>query len=133
VIRTLRELAKTGRTIVSTIHQPSSDVFHMFDDLLLLAEGRVIYQGEGSGAIPYFSKLDFKCPNFVNPADFLFMAVLNNEEEDHSKVSHSQSVPESEGPREDSKERINRLLLNWTSSDEGLHDAQSNISRHANI
>jgi ABC-type multidrug transport system ATPase subunit len=104
----------------------------MFDDLLLLAEGRVIYQGEGSGAIPYFSKLGFKCPNFVNPADFLFMAILNNEEEDQAQASHSQTAFQ-DAPQEDNKERINRLLLKWTSSDEGLHDAQSNISRQANL
>lgn len=90
----------------------------MFDDLLLLAEGRVIYQGEGRGAIPYFSKLDFKCPIFVNPADFLFMAILNNEDENVSNDSHSSKSLE-ESPKEDNKARINRLLLCWTDSEEG--------------
>jgi ABC-type multidrug transport system ATPase subunit len=37
VMETLRDLAMTGRTVVSTIHQPNSDIFEMFDRLMLLA------------------------------------------------------------------------------------------------
>lgn len=78
VIKTLRHLSKTGRTIISTIHQPSSDVFHMFDDLLLLADGKVIYQGDAAEAIPYFTKHGFECtmctksrPNVHKSSGFL--------------------------------------------------------------
>jgi ABC-type multidrug transport system ATPase subunit len=39
VMRALRKLCDTGRTVVATIHQPSSTVFDMFDDLLLLRKG----------------------------------------------------------------------------------------------
>ena len=31
VVATLRDLAKNGRTILATIHQPSSEVYQMFD------------------------------------------------------------------------------------------------------
>ena len=42
LMETLRELAIDGnKTIVTSIHQPSSQLFHMFDDLLLLAKGKV--------------------------------------------------------------------------------------------
>ena len=42
LMETLRDLAIDGnKTIVSSIHQPSSQLFHMFDDLLLLAKGKV--------------------------------------------------------------------------------------------
>ena len=37
VMEILRDLARSGRTIVSTIHQPNSDIFEMFDRLMLLA------------------------------------------------------------------------------------------------
>lgn len=37
VMRTLRDLANSGRTIVQTIHQPNSDIFELFDKLMLLA------------------------------------------------------------------------------------------------
>ena len=38
-------LYESGRTVVATIHQPSSDIFHMFDNLTVLAEGHIVYQG----------------------------------------------------------------------------------------
>jgi hypothetical protein len=42
VVKILSVLAKNyGRTVVATIHQPSSEIFHLFDDLILLAEGQV--------------------------------------------------------------------------------------------
>jgi ABC-type multidrug transport system ATPase subunit len=47
LVETLRELAdQGGKTIVTVIHQPSQHVFGMFDDLLLVSEGRLMYYGE---------------------------------------------------------------------------------------
>ena len=46
-----------GRTVVCTIHQPSSDIFHMFDDLIVLADGQVStgggVGGKGGGHLPH--------------------------------------------------------------------------------
>ena len=44
VINILKNLAKAGRTIISTIHQPSSEIFGTFDKLLLMVQGNIIYQ-----------------------------------------------------------------------------------------
>lgn len=62
VVNALRKMADQGRTIVATIHQPSSTVFDMFDDLLLLKKGgEVVYHGElgvsSSTLISYFEGL----------------------------------------------------------------------------
>ena len=43
-----------GKTIVCTIHQPSSQVFAMFDRVLLMAEGRVAFLGETNEAMDFF-------------------------------------------------------------------------------
>ncbi len=40
--------------VVCTIHQPSSDVCAMFDDMLLLAKGRLLYCGPWTSADDYF-------------------------------------------------------------------------------
>ncbi|KNC77312.1 hypothetical protein SARC_10225, partial [Sphaeroforma arctica JP610] len=77
VVQTLKQLAASGRTVVATLHQPSSELFHMFDDLTLMAMGRIMYMGESSQTVKYFADLGFQCPNFTNPADFFFMEVLN--------------------------------------------------------
>lgn len=44
VLLIMKSLAKNGRTVISTIHQPSSEIFGMFDKLILLVQGEVIYQ-----------------------------------------------------------------------------------------
>ena len=47
VVQTLRQLAVDGgRTIVSSVHQPSSEVFALFDDLCLLSSGECVYFGD---------------------------------------------------------------------------------------
>lgn len=76
VVATLHELAhQHGRTIIATIHQPSSDIYHLFDDLLLLGEGQVLYCGPADGAIGYFAGNGYPCPQYTNPADYFFMHV----------------------------------------------------------
>lgn len=79
VVHILRGMAHTqGRTIVCTIHQPSSEVFHMFDDLLVMAAGQIIYLGEAEAMVEYFAGLGYRCPTYTNPADYLFMDILNS-------------------------------------------------------
>ena len=51
VTRVLRNLAHDGRIVVCSIHQPSIDVFDLFDDLFLLSSGDVVYFGEADTAI----------------------------------------------------------------------------------
>ena len=46
--------------VVCTIHQPSSDITDMFDDLLLLAQGHVVYHGQWTLAVDYFASLGFQ-------------------------------------------------------------------------
>lgn len=70
VISTLRRLASNGRTIISTIHQPRSSIFALFDRLLVLSEGRSMYFGPAADAVAYFSAIDFHSPPAFNPADF---------------------------------------------------------------
>ncbi|XP_021340449.1 ABC transporter G family member 21-like isoform X2 [Mizuhopecten yessoensis] len=60
-----------NKTIVVTIHQPSSKIFHMFSSLLLLVEGQMAYFGSAPAAIPYFTNLGFPYNPRFNPADYL--------------------------------------------------------------
>ena len=76
VVRALQDLAAHGRTVVCTIHQPRSSIFKLFDQLLLISEGKMLYIGDSEKAVEYFAKLSFKCPDLTNPADF-FMDVTS--------------------------------------------------------
>lgn len=76
VMTSLRHLASNGRTVISTIHQPRSSIFALFDQLCLLSEGRVMYFGPANDAVPYFAALSFRSPAQFNPADF-FLDLLS--------------------------------------------------------
>ncbi len=43
VIELLQMLSGKGVNVISTIHQPSSEIFNLFDNLLLLVRGNIIY------------------------------------------------------------------------------------------
>ncbi|KAF8033442.1 hypothetical protein BT93_D2142 [Corymbia citriodora subsp. variegata] len=71
ILTTVKRLAGGGRTVVTTIHQPSSRLYHMFDKVVLLSEGSPIYYGPASAALDYFSSVGFAASLTVNPADLL--------------------------------------------------------------
>ena len=70
-MQTLRDLCKDGHTVISSIHQPRSSIFALFDDLILLSEGQMLYSGAAKDALPYFEELGHECPQHYNPAEFL--------------------------------------------------------------
>lgn len=67
-------------TVVCTIHQPSSDIFALFDDLMLLLEGKHVFAGPARRAVEHFANAGFPCPRYANPTDFFFMHVLSTPE-----------------------------------------------------
>jgi hypothetical protein len=73
VMLCVRNFANKNRTILSTVHQPSTDTYALFDKLLLLAEGRVVYFGAADNIVPYFtsSPFRFRFESGSNPAEFL--------------------------------------------------------------
>ena len=71
-------MANSGRTIVSVIHQPSTEIFREFDKLILMCKGNIIYQGDAEFAVEYFKSINYECPALTNPSDF-FMRIMNPE------------------------------------------------------
>lgn len=72
IVATLRGLAQGGRTVITTIHQPSSRLYRTFDKLVVLSEGCPIYSGNAANVLEYFGTIGY-LPGFslLNPADFL--------------------------------------------------------------
>lgn len=100
----LQRVAKDGCTVLCTIHQPSSEVFELFDKLLLLALGRVIYLGPRQDAETYYSSLGIPCPRNFNPADHYIM-----------KISVTP------GNEQYSKDKIAKIADQYEASDNKLH------------
>lgn len=76
VVSLLKKLALEGRTIISTIHQPSAIVFGMFDHLYAVAEGKCIFTGSTQSLIPFLTELDLICPESYNPTDYRMLIYL---------------------------------------------------------
>jgi len=86
VVEALQRLAGEGLSVVCTIHQPSSEVFDMLDNVMLLSEGRTVFFGKGSNIVPYFRDLGHHCPEYTNPADFV-MRIINTDFDGHADVA----------------------------------------------
>jgi len=65
IVEVLRNLAAKGKTVICTIHQPSSEVFALFDRILLMAQGRTAFLGPIDAALSFFSSQVLACQIFV--------------------------------------------------------------------
>ncbi|KAH9549331.1 hypothetical protein CY35_10G012600 [Sphagnum magellanicum] len=75
VVTTLRNLARDGRTVISSFHQPSSEVFELFDNLTLVSGAELKYFGVATDACQHFATAGFPCPELQNPSDHYLLAV----------------------------------------------------------
>eukprot|EP01018_Ginkgo_biloba_P007521 Gb_18495 [translate_table: standard] len=79
VVKRLSSLAREdGRTVIASIHQPSSEVFELFHNLYLLCGGRTVYFGEASAASQFFAANGFPCPSLRNPSDH-YLRIINSD------------------------------------------------------
>lgn len=75
MIETLRKLADQGKTIVAVVHQPSQHTFQLFDDLLLISEGKLMYYGEITKVREYMDGLGCGCEAEVGTAEHILDCV----------------------------------------------------------
>lgn len=76
VVSLLQKLGDQGHTVVCSIHQPRYSIYKMFDRLILLSNGHMVYQGPACRTLDYFAELGYVCEAHDNPADF-YLDVLN--------------------------------------------------------
>jgi len=97
VIQNLRKLAFMGRTVICSVHQPSSEMVKLFDNLILLSDGHTAYSGPTDQAVSYFSQMGYECPKYVNPIEHLVNVVQqeqHSEEEEERDVESSENITE---------------------------------------
>ncbi|KAF5913131.1 hypothetical protein HPG69_009082, partial [Diceros bicornis minor] len=70
LVKTLSRLAKGNRLVLISLHQPRSDIFRLFDLVLLMTSGTTIYLGAAQHMVQYFTEVGHPCPRYSNPADF---------------------------------------------------------------
>lgn len=72
IIKYLSQMAHLmDTTLVISLLQPSPETFELFDDIILLCEGKIVYQGPRENVLEFFERMGFKCPERKNLADFL--------------------------------------------------------------
>jgi len=75
VLSILKKLSTFGHTIIFTIHQPSYLQYSKLDRLLLLDQGRTIYQGPATDILSYMNTLKIPIPNNNTISDFFMMEI----------------------------------------------------------
>ncbi|EEY67203.1 ATP-binding Cassette (ABC) Superfamily [Phytophthora infestans T30-4] len=89
IITTQRSLAKKFRkTVVISLLQPSPEVFALFDDVMILNAGHLMYHGPCTEALRYFENLGFKCPPSRDVADFLLDLGTNKQNQYEVKLDN---------------------------------------------
>lgn len=91
VMASLAALAhEAGHTVVLSVHQPSGKILDMCDDLMLLAQGRVVYAGPTGEAGDYFERLGFPIGEGVAPAEH-YLNLLSVDAESEETVRESEA------------------------------------------
>ncbi|KAL5074288.1 hypothetical protein RYX36_013272 [Vicia faba] len=72
----------SGTALISLL-QPTPETFELFDDIILLSDGQIVYQGPRENVLEFFQHLGFKCPERKGVADFLQEVTSRKEQEQY--------------------------------------------------
>ncbi|CAF0854112.1 unnamed protein product [Adineta steineri] len=61
----------TTGTIIFSIHQPRYSIFKLFDRIVLMCKGKIVYNDSPNNVVPYFNRLGFERDPHDSPPDFL--------------------------------------------------------------
>jgi ABC-type multidrug transport system ATPase subunit len=107
LIKMLHKLARsTRKTVVTSIHQPSSALFRSFDRLIVLAEGHVVYFGTPQESLTYLRSQEMSCPDGYNAADHWMDLLVQDSAIDESPAMVDLTIADVKGdPLDDSGDK----------------------------
>ncbi|GMY11393.1 ABC transporter G family member 11-like [Fagus crenata] len=105
--RIVKLARQDGRTVIASIHQPSSEVFELFSNLCLLSTGMTVYFGPVSMAEEFFASNGFPCPTLRNPSDHYLRTINKDFDAD---------IIQEPGGTTSTEEVINILVKSYMSS-----------------
>lgn len=72
IVKSIREsIHILNGTAVISLLQPAPETYDLFDDIILLSDGQIVYQGPRENVLEFFEYMGFKCPERKGVADFL--------------------------------------------------------------
>uniref|UniRef100_A0A0D9XY42 ABC transporter domain-containing protein n=1 Tax=Leersia perrieri TaxID=77586 RepID=A0A0D9XY42_9ORYZ len=89
IVSCLQQLAHISEyTILVSLLQPAPETYDLFDDIILMGEGKVVYHGSKNFIMTFFESCGFKCPERKGPADFLQEVLSKKDQQQY--WSHSE-------------------------------------------
>ncbi|XP_050231262.1 ABC transporter G family member 39-like isoform X2 [Mercurialis annua] len=70
-------------TMIISLLQPAPETFDLFDDVILLSDGQIVYQGPRGNILEFFEYMGFKCPERKGVADFLQEVTSRKDQEQY--------------------------------------------------
>ncbi|CAA7049392.1 unnamed protein product [Microthlaspi erraticum] len=84
IVKCLQQIVHlTEATVVISLLQPAPETFDLFDDIILLSEGQIVYQGPRDHILEFFESFGFKCPERKGTADFLQEVTSKKDQEQY--------------------------------------------------
>ncbi|CAL9131728.1 unnamed protein product [Musa acuminata var. zebrina] len=84
IVKCLQQIVHLGETtILMSLLQPAPETFELFDDIILLSEGQIVYQGPREFVLDFFEACGFRCPERKGTADFLQEVTSRKDQEQY--------------------------------------------------
>ncbi|TKY53483.1 Pleiotropic drug resistance protein 2 [Spatholobus suberectus] len=84
IVRFMRQMVHTmDVTMIISLLQPAPETYDLFDDIILLSEGKIVYQGSRESVLHFFESVGFKCPERKGVADFLQEVTSKKDQEQY--------------------------------------------------
>ncbi|KAL3451514.1 P-loop containing nucleoside triphosphate hydrolase protein [Aspergillus insuetus] len=114
LVQMMKMLVLQGITIVTSLHSPRSEIWHLLDRVILMADGSVLYDGPCQDSIHYFSQRGYHLKPFANPAEFLIdLAAVDRRSKDAEDLSRA---------------RVTVLKTSWAAQREKQKDGSSSVT-----
>lgn len=89
IVKCLQQIVHLGEaTIFMSLLQPAPETFQLFDDIILLSEGQIVYQGPREYVLEFFETCGFRCPERKGTADFLQEVTSRKDQEQYWADKH---------------------------------------------
>lgn len=83
VIEKVQDIARSGSTVILTIHQPSSRIQLLLDHLIILARGQLMYQGSPKDVNLHLGRMARRMPKGENPIEYLIDVIQEYDQSEH--------------------------------------------------
>ncbi|KAK1577774.1 hypothetical protein Q3G72_024687 [Acer saccharum] len=84
IVKCLQQIVHlTEASILMSLLQPAPETFDLFDDIILLSEGQIVYEGPREHILQFFETCGFRCPERKGTADFLQEVTSKKDQEQY--------------------------------------------------